>query len=415
MGWQLRTYIFLTNALSITAPLALRLRAFFGKEISDRWKEKLGSPQTSRPAGKVIWINAKGIGEVLAVRGLIEIMAQQDETTSFVITSTAISGAGVISKNLPARSIHQFPAIESAKYVKKFLANWKPNLSIWTENTFWPQGIIGASNAQIPLALVNGRLNDGSFQRRYRFRSIYADLLLRFRLIAVQDDDSARYFSQLGAVSPKVTGNIKAAAPSLSVDQEFLDRHSAQIAGRKVWLLASSWQADEDIALAAHAQMLQNDPTALLIIAPRDISRAGDIAAAAAQRGLQSVCKTAAPSIAPEVHVYIADSFGDMGLWYRLCRSALIGGSFGPTEGHNPWEAAVLGCAILYGPRTGNFTNDYAQLSAAQAAICVADASELCTALQDDHSDMTARAQGLTVAAKENLAPLAAQLLALMR
>lgn len=415
MGWQLGSYRLISRAIPLIAGALLRRRLARGKEDSQRWREKLGRPSIARPEGTLIWLNAVGLGEVLALRGLILALAAQHPTAHFLVTSSTRASMRVLQGNLPPRTLHQFLPLDAPRYVEKFLRHWRPNLVIWAEQELWPNAAVQANRAGVPLAMVNARMNAAAFARRQRGQGLFAEVLGKFEFIAAQDAASAQNLAALGARGVKVFPSLKTASPPLDVNFEDLSRYSAQIAGRKVWLLASSWQADEDIALAAHAQMLQNDPTALLIIAPRDISRAGDIAAAAAQRGLQSVCKTAAPTIAPDVQVYIADSFGEMGLWYRLCRTALIGGSFGPTEGHNPWEAVVLGCAILHGPRTGNFTNDYAQLSAAQAAICVADASELFTALQDDHSDMAARAQGLTVAAKDNLAPLAAQLLALMR
>jgi 3-deoxy-D-manno-octulosonic-acid transferase len=279
---------------------------------------------------------------------------------------------------------------------------------IWVEQDLSPNAVVQASRAAVPMAMVNARMNAAAFARRRNVKSLFSEVLSKFDFISAQYANSAQNLTAIGERDVKVF-------PSLEVNLKDLALHNTQIDGRKVWLLASSWQPDEEIALMAHSQLLQNDPTALLIIAPRDISRSGDIANAAAHSGLRRACKSAAPAITPETQVYIADSFGEMGLWYRLCRTALIGGSFGPTEGHNPWEAAVLGCAILHGPRTGNFTNDYAQLDAADAAISVEDAKDVFAALKGDHSDMAARAQGLTAAAKDNLAPLAAQLLALMR
>ena len=102
-----------------------------------------------------------------------------------------------------------------------------------------------------------------------------------------------------------------------------------------------------------------------------------------------------------------------MGLWYRLAPVALVGGSFGPVEGHNPWEAAALGCAILHGPRTENFSADYNELDGAGAVLAIS-AETLGAALTQDHGSMAARARALSDAAKDSLAPLARDLLGLM-
>ena len=114
----------------------------------------------------------------------------------------------------------------------------------------------------------------------------------------------------------------------------------------------------------------------------------------------------------PSADLWIVDTFGEMGLWFRLCPTTLIGGTFGPTEGHNPWEPAALGSAILHGPRIANFAADFAALHQVGAARPV-QPEGLAAALAEDHSAMAARARALSDAARGALAPLADDLLAL--
>ena len=415
MGWQLTTYRLVSRAIPVFAAALLWRRRARGKEDPQRWREKLGIASAARPDGTVVWLNAVGLGEVLALRGLISAMAIQDPKAHFLITSSTRASMQVLQDNLPPRTQHQFLPLDAPPYVARFLRHWQPNVVIWAEQELWPNAALQAHRAGVALAMVNARMNAAAFARRQRGRGLFAELLGKFDLIAAQDAISAQHLAALGAQKVQIFPSLKTAAPRLDVNSANLALHGAQVEGRKIWLLASSWPQDEDVALRVQARMLKDDPTALLIIAPRIISRGSAIATAAAQQGLRAQCKTATPAIAPDVQVFIADTVGEMGLWYRLCRTALIGGSFGPVEGHNPWEAAVLGCAILHGPRTGNFASDYAQLDAAQAAICLPDEAALFAALQADHTEMAARAQALTVTAKDSLAPLAAQVLALVR
>lgn len=414
MGWQLRAYLLASPAIALITPALLRRRLARGKEHPTRWREKMGAPSVQRPIGRLIWLNAVGLGEVLALRSMIAALAAKDSGLSFLITSTAQSSMQVLTANLPPRTIHQFMPLDAPQYIAAFLAHWRPDLSVWAEQDLWPNAAVMSARAGIPLAMINARINAASHARRARVRGLYASVLDKFDLVAAQDAGTAAYLRDLGAGAPIISPSLKAAAPPLAVQSGAPDAHRAQIAGRSAWLLASSWPQDEALALRVHGTRLQTNPSALLIIAPRDIARAPSIAAHAAQLGLRAACRTTNPHIAPDVQVYIADTFGEMGLWYRLCRTALIGGTFGPTEGHNPWEAAVLGCAILHGPRTANFANDYAQLAAGNAALCV-DETGLQSALGADHSAMAQRAQALTTAAQNSLAPLAAQLIALMR
>ena len=414
MGWQLAAYRLLARALPLAAPALLRRRLARDKEDPARWREKLGEPTAARPEGPLVWLHAVGLGEVLALRGLIAAMAVQEPGLSFLVTSSARSSAQVMATNLPPRTQHQFLPLDAPRYLSRFLAHWRPGLSVWAEQDLWPGAVAAADRAGVPLALVNARMNEAAFARRNRARGLYADLLSRFRLVAAQDGASARHLAALGAPAPRVTGSLKAAAPPLAADPAELAAMQGALAGRPLWLLASSHPEDEAVALAAHLWLRQQDPQALLVVVPRDPPRAAQIATAAEALGLIATRKSLAPFPARTTQVHIADAFGELGLWYRLAPVALIGGTFGPTEGHNPWEPAALDCAILHGPRTANFAADFVQLDGAGAALAIAPET-LAAALGQDHTAMAARAKALSDAASGSLAPLAADLLGLMR
>jgi 3-deoxy-D-manno-octulosonic-acid transferase len=178
-------------------------------------------------------------------------------------------------------------------------------------------------------------------------------------------------------------------------------------------VLASSHPADESIALAAQAAFIKAHPDTLLIIAPRDPARGAEIAATAHKMDLSACRRATLPQ--PETQVWVADSFGELGTWYRLARVALIGGTFDDTEGHNPWEAAVLDTAILHGPRTANFATDYARLQAAGAARCVNTAADVCETLADtDLEKLAEKARAECATAAQAVNGIAARLLDLM-
>jgi 3-deoxy-D-manno-octulosonic-acid transferase len=384
----------------------LKRRLAKGKEDPARWREKLGEATEPRPDGPLIWLHAVGLGETLALRGLIAAMATQSDT-QFLVTSTTRASAQVLAQNLPPRTRHQFLPLDAPGYLNRFLDHWRPSLSVWAEQDLWP-GAVAATHARgIPLALVNARMNAQAFTRRKRWRALYADLFARFALITAQDASTATHLHALGAQSVRVTGSLKAAAPALSADPQALATARQALAGRRPVLLASSHPEDEAIALSA----LHGAPAKpLLLIAPRDPHRGADIAAAATALGLTATRRSAGQG--PTADVWIVDTFGEMGLWFRLCPTTLIGGTFGPTEGHNPWEPAALGSAILHGPRTANFAADFAALDGAGGALAVT-ADALGPALTADHSAMAAKASALCDAAQGSLAPLAADLLAL--
>ena len=407
MGPALRGYLALSRGIPLLAPSFLRRRLRRGKELPARWREKLGEPSLPRPDSPLIWLHAVGLGETLALRGLIAALADQCQAAQFLVTSTTRGSAEVMVANLPPRTRHQFLPLDAPAYLTRFLDHWRPSLSVWAEQDLWPGAVTATAARGIPLALVNARMNAEAFERRSRWTGLYADLFARFRLIAAQDDISAQHLRALGAQAVAVTGSLKAAAPPLSADARHLADAREMLTGRHPVLLASSHAEDEFVTFsalrAAHARPL-------LLIAPRDPQRGAEIAARAAEHGLSATCRSAGQG--PTGDVWIVDTLGEMGLWYRLCTTCLIGGTFGPTEGHNPWEPAALGAAILHGPRIANFLPDFTQLHQAGAAMQV-QPEDLIPALAADHTVMAARAQAFSEAARGALAPLATDLLKL--
>lgn len=406
-GAQLRLALALTRAIPLVAPTLLKRRLAKGKDLPGRWREKLGEPSLPRPEAPLIWLHAVGLGETLALRGLIAALAGQEPEAEFLVTSTTRASAEVLAQNLPPRTRHQFLPLDAPAYLTRFLDHWRPSLSIWAEQDLWPGAVTATAARGIPLALVNARMNAEAYARRRRWQGLYADLFARFALITAQDEASARHLQALGAKGVRVTGSLKAAAPPLSADPAKLAEARAALTGLHPVLLASSHPEDEFVTLSA----LRAAPVRpLLLIAPRDPHRGGEIAAHVAEHGLTATRRSMGQG--PTADVWIVDTFGEMGLWYRLCPASLIGGTFGATEGHNPWEPAALGSAILHGPRIANFASDYAVLHEAGAAQPV-QPEAVVAALAADHSAMAARAKALSDVAQDALAPLATDLLKL--
>ena len=410
MGFQLRAALALGKLIPLFAPRHLQKRLRNGKELPDRWREKLGEPTLPRPDGPLIWLHAVGLGETLALRGLIAALAHRTDA-HFLVTSTTRASAEVFAANLPPRTQHQFLPLDAPAYVNRFLDQWKPALSVWAEQDLWPGAVVETAKRGIPLALINARMNADAYARRRRWRGLYADLFARFALITAQDQATARHLTALGAHGLQVTGSLKAAAPALSVDAAALAAARAMLSGRLPVLLASSHPEEEAALFAA---LRTNGPRPLVLIAPRDTHRGAEIASRAADHGLTATRRSMGQGPTGDIwpDVWIVDTFGEMGLWYRLCPVTLIGGTFGATEGHNPWEPAALGSAILHGPRIANFAADFAALHQALAAQAV-QPEGLMSALTADHSAMAARAKALSDSAQGALAPLADQLLIL--
>lgn len=411
MGLQLVLYSGLTRVLGLAAPAHLRRRLARGAEDPVRWREKLGEASAPRPPGRLVWLHGVGVGEVMALRGLVLAMAGAAPDLSFLITSTARSSGQVIAANLPPRTQHQYLALDAPRFAAAFLDHWHPDLSVWAEQDLWPGLVTATHRRGVPLALVNARMNAQAFAGRRWGRGLLRDVYARFSMISAQDDATMRHLGALGAANVRVTGSLKAAAPPLSVVLADLEAVRGAVAGRRVWLAASTHAADEAVVLAAHRALVADDAGWLLVLVPRVPDRRAEIVAAAQAAGLETTLRSKGQTAGGQVH--LADTFGELGLWYRISPITLMGGTFGPVEGHNPWEPAALGSAILHGPRVANFAADYAELDRAGAARPVT-ADTLMEAVKADYFGQAAKARALSLAARDSLEPLARDLVALM-
>lgn len=414
-GAALRLYLAASTLAGLRAWKHLERRRLRGKEHPERWREKAADTMAPRPDGPLIWLHAVGLGEVLALRGLIDALAEARPDLNFLVTSSARSSGEVFGANLPARSVHQYLPLDVPAFRRRFLDHWHPDLSVWAEQDLWPGLVLDCDRRGIPLAAVNARMGARAFRTRQRVRGLYADLYRRFALIAAQDDTTAGHIRALApGVAVEVTGSLKAACAELADSPERV-AIKQRLAGRLCWCAASTHAADEAVALAAQSLRFAEDRTSLMILAPRLPDRGAEIAEAARALGLEVALRSKGEVPGARHAVWIADSFGEMGLWYRLCPVALIGGSFGPVEGHNPWEAVRLGTAVLHGPQTANFAADYAALAEAGACRLVTDAAALAVAPDaPDLVAMAARAAAVQAEAAAGVTQIRDRLLALL-
>lgn len=402
----------LGRLVGLAGPMLLRRRLAAGRELPERWREKLGEASLARPEGRLIWLHAVGLGETLALRGLIAALSARAPQAQFLITSGTRASAEVLAKNLPPRARHQFMPLDFEPYLGRFLNHWRPDLVIWSEQDIWPGAIFAAEAQGIPQVLLNARITAESHAKRARLAPLYRAALGAMALVDAQEAETAARLTALGARDVQVSGSLKPAGPALAADEGALAALSAHLAGRRVWLAASCHAGDETEALAA---LERQGTEALLILAPREVARAEAIAANLAARGLAFARRSSGEMPGPQTRVWLADSYGEMGLWYRLATFALVGGGFGAVGGHNPWEAVQLGAAVLHGPNTANFRTDYALLDGAGAARRVAPGA-LAQSLPSEleAAEMAARGRALASAAAQNVEHLAARLAALI-
>ena len=354
--------------------LSRRLKA--GKEDGERLGERSGHATRERPDGSLVWVHGASVGEFQSLLPLIGELA--GDNLNVLVTTGTLTSARLAAKRLPAGVIHQFVPLDFPEAVQRFYEHWRPGLVIFAESELWPNLMYGALDRGIPLGIVNGRMSARSFRRWRSMGHAIRPILSRLDLCLAQSEADAARYRALGAAFAEDAGNLKYDARPLPFDADALNALKGSMAGRPVWLLASSHAGEDSLAIEAHRGLAERHPGLLTVLAPRHPQRAEAIMAEALAAGLHPACRTKHPTVPPDCDLYIADTLGELGVLYRTSSIALIGGSLlAPGGGHNPIEAAQLGCAVLHGPFTENFADIYEAFSLAAASSPVADVTSL--------------------------------------
>jgi len=381
----------MTTPLSLTAyrlvtalatPLAgpfLSLRLKRGKEDPRRVAERRGRPGATRPVGKLVWLHGASVGEAISLLPFVERITRTGAAA--LVTTGTVTSAALLAQRLPPGALHQYAPLDSPFFLHRFLAHWRPDAALVAESELWPNMIFESKRAGLPLAMINGRMSQRSFNRWRKAPGFIAALLGRFDLCLARSDDDGQRLMSLGAPSVLVAGDIKFDAPALPADRRELAELSGLTSGRQIWIAASTHEGEELIAAEAHKRLARVFPDALTLIAPRHPERGEAILRQLKTEGL--VCALRSRGERPEsgASVYICDTIGELGLFYRLAGVVFVGKSFSGGGGQNPIEPARLASAILHGPKVANFSEVYAALDQAGGALEIADPAHLGDAL----------------------------------
>lgn len=369
----------------VSAPVAellLRQRLKEGKEDPARMQERTGLAGRARPAGPLLWIHGASVGESLSVLPLVERFKKDYPALNVLVTTGTITSAKLMAERLPPSAIHQFIPVDHPRFVRGFLNHWKPDAAIFVESEFWPNLLIETRRRARYMALVNGRVSPKSFADWKGKPQSIRFLLSHFDLLIAQDRQNAERLTALSGRDVRSYGNLKNAAPPLPGDVVEETRILADLDGRPFWLAASTHPGEEQAIIAAHKTLKAELPGIVTLIAPRHPERGEEIAALAAEAGVVSRRRSKGEKIDRATDLYIADTLGELGLFYRLSNATFVGGSLVEKGGHNPLEPARLGCAILHGPHIFNFAETYADIRGAGGAALVRNDRDLAAAVK---------------------------------
>lgn len=389
--WGLKLYRAASGAGGLFARALLRRRLAEGKEDSARLGERSGEALRLRPEGRLCWIHGASVGESLSVVPLVERLTARDPGLSALVTTGTVTSAKLMAERLPPRAFHQFAPLDHPSFVGRFLDHWRPDMALFVESEFWPNLILKARATASFMALVNGRVSPRSFESWKRRPKTIRYLLSQFDFLAAQDHQNAERLSALSGRMVPTFGNLKNAAAPLPADETALAVLTRDVADRPVLLAASTHPGEEEKVIEATLLLRSEVPRLLVIVAPRHPARGPEIETAATTAGLRTARRSGSAAIAPDTELYVADTLGELGIFYRIAGATFVGGSLADKGGHNPLEPARLGPAILHGPNVFNFAETYRDMRSAGGSALVRNERDLAAAARRLFADELTR------------------------
>ena len=310
---------------------------------------------------------------------LIEALGQRRPALHVLLTTGTVTSARSICARLPGHATHQFVPLDSPRLVARFLEHWKPSLAVFTEQEIWPNLIVESHNRNIPLALVNARMSAASFERWRKRPRLARALFARFTVVLAQNEAFKQRFVELGAVDARSVGNLKIDAPAPPVNPGDRGRLDAALAGRPRFVAASTHDGEEQIIAAAHRELARRMPGFITIIAPRHPERGPAVGEMLTGQGFKIAQRSLGELPGPRTDIYIADTIGELGLFYASTDVAFIGGSLISRGGQNPIEAVRHNAAVFTGPHWENFEDAYTALLTRNGAAEVRTAVDIST------------------------------------
>lgn len=399
-------YRHLTRICAPVIWVVFRLRLMRGKEHPLRSPERFGRAAIPRPAGPLAWIHGASIGEAVSAFPFISGLQRMFPGTAILVTTGTATSAQFLPERLPAGVLHQCSPLDIPSAVTAFLSHWRPDIALFLESDVWPNLLLMSAERGIPAVLLNARLSERSFRNwQYAPRATHA-LFSAFRTCLAQDEANAQRFKQLGARNAVAIGNLKSSAPPLACSATELAVLTEKLGARRRWLASSTHEGEELAVGEAHVELRKRYADLLTVLVPRHPDRGDEIVSLYRSLGLKVARRSKGEQPAEDVDCYLADTFGELGIFYRLAGIVFIGATLVAKGGHNPLEAARLDCAILHGPHTEKNAASYAALGEAGAAIRVDGSRELAVAVDNllAHPSDIARmaAIGRRIAEEEN-------------
>jgi 3-deoxy-D-manno-octulosonic-acid transferase len=373
--------------LTLLAPLAalIALRQVLrGKEKLSDIKERFGAGLAGAPMmpGSTLWIHGASNGELTAGRALIEDALARDGFRQIIVTVNSITARQLVRNWALDRVTVRLAPLDFKRTVHHFIACTQPDALITIENEIWPNRFTHCATHDIPVIVVGARMSQKTLEDWQKYAPVLHNMtqltLDAVTALAPQDTATQDRLVALGLDPARLLPlfNLKSGVETATAQPADAARLRASFHKNKTVLAASTHEGEDSIILESFAKLRKAHPDLRLILAPRHPARADKIQALALTFGLD-VSRRSANDAPENTPVYLADTLGEMALWYALAGFTFVGGSLVDNGGHTPFEPAQFGSVVLHGPFVSNHAAAFNAMAKAGGALKVKNAVEL--------------------------------------
>lgn len=349
------------------------------KGYRQRWAERGAWQAVPDSIQGGIVFHCVSVGELMAAIPLIEMQLETNPRLPVCVTCTTPTASDLIQQRFAGRVYHCYLPFDTPLAVRRFFHRVRPRALVILETELWPNLVSQAHQQNIAVMLANARMSARSQRGYQRVRWLMQPCWQALTKVIAQNDESAARFIELGCRAERVAtaGNIKFDVQINAQTKQEVARYKPLLHGRQVITAASTHEGEEAIMLQAFQRLLKNRPDTLLILVPRHRERFKQVVQLVEDSDLNMVKRSSGRPLTADTQVLLADTMGEMLIWFGIATLATIGGSLIERGGHNPLEAMAYGVPIVSGRHVFNFAEVYRQLDARQAVRWVNDAESL--------------------------------------
>ena len=368
-------YNFVLISFSIFIVAFFFFRLILSKENIQSISEKFCLKNKKRPKGEIIWINGVSIGEAKSGLTIANEILKINPNAKILFSTSTISAYKEIRK-LNKKVILVFLPIDFNFLIKRFVKYWNPNFAFFMESEIWPNIINELSQTRRKFIIFNARMSDKSFFWWNKFNLLTKEIFKQISFCATQDEISSERFKKLGASNVNFTGNIKFLSSKLLVDNKKLIELQKKLKKKNIITFFSTHKNEEKILIESSKHLKKYLKDLFFIIVPRHMKNLNIIVKNLKIEDISYSIRSNS-NLKINQSFYIANTFGELGIFFKLSKICIVGGSFNNTGGHNPIEVSHFNSAVIFGPNMQNFEEIKKKILTTRSGIQVKNSKEL--------------------------------------